>query len=380
MKKKLQKFFFISGARADYYIIKHLFIYLNKFFKSKIILHSDNYNLQKLYKKEKIFEKKSQYKFLKTNFGNSNNSWTLSVSFSNQVKKLSRFFKDENPSIIILIGDRSETLAAAIAATYNQIPILHIHGGEVSFGSIDEKFRHCISKLSNFHLVSHKDYKKRLIQLGENKKNIEVIGSLSLDSISSQTIPNKKDFFEKNSFLYKKFILVSLNSSSNEKNIKNLSHKLFKALDNFKNIMKVVTFPNSDLFNSYISKEIIKRKKRADYVIFKSLENHYLHYLKYCQFIIGNSSSGIIEAPYFNKLFINIGERQDGRLYSKTSTIKIYDLNTLNKVIQNVLKSKKKIVANNLYYKKNSKKIALKFIKKINLKNINYKKFIDLKI
>ena len=96
--------------------------------------------------------------------------------------------------------------------------------------------------------------------------------------------------------------------------------------------------------------------------------------------IIGNSSSGIIEAPYFNKLFVNIGDRQDGRLYSKSSTIKIYKLKNLNKQIKKILESKKKIVSKNLYFKKNSKKIALNFIKNIKLENINYKKFIDLKL
>ena len=280
----------------------------------------------------------------------------------------------------MLTGDRSDTLAAALAATFNQIPIIHIHGGELSFGSVDEKFRHCISKLSSFHLVSHKDYRKRLIQLGEKKENIKVIGSLSLDSISQKKIPSKTHFFQENKFLYKKFVLVSLNSCSNEENIAEISSKLFAALDNFKNLMKVVTFPNSDLFNSYISKEILKRKKRKDYAIFKTLGNSYMHYLKYCEFIVGNSSSGIIEAPYFNKVFINIGDRQDGRLFSKSSTVKIYNLNNLDQEIKKILKSKKKIFSKNLYFKKNSKQIALKFIKNINLENINYKKFVDLKI
>ncbi len=280
----------------------------------------------------------------------------------------------------MLTGDRSETLAAALAATYNQIPIIHIHGGELSFGSIDDKFRHCISKLSNFHLVSHKDYKRRLVQLGEKKENIKVIGSLSLDSISKKSIPSKMNFFKKNKFLLPKYILVSLNSSSNEENIANISAKLFDSLDSFKNIIKVVTVPNSDLFNTHILKEINKRKKREDYVIFNTLGSNYMYYLKYCEFIIGNSSSGIIEAPYFNKLFINLGDRQDGRLYSKNSTIKISKLSNLKKEIRTILKSNKKILSNNLYYKKNSKKIALNFIKKIKLENINYKQFIDIKI
>ena len=380
MKKKIKNFFFVSGARAEYYIIKELFIFLSKFFKSKIILHSDNFDFKKFYLKEDLFKNKSKFKFLKTNNEKSNDIKSVSASFSNQVIKLTHFFNKQKPSIIMLTGDRSDTLAAALAATFNQIPIIHIHGGELSFGSVDEKFRHCISKLSSFHLVSHKDYRKRLIQLGEKKENIKVIGSLSLDSISQKKIPSKTHFFQENKFLYKKFVLVSLNSCSNEENIAEISSKLFAALDNFKNLMKVVTFPNSDLFNSYISKEILKRKKRKDYAIFKTLGNSYMHYLKYCEFIVGNSSSGIIEAPYFNKVFINIGDRQDGRLFSKSSTVKIYNLNNLDQEIKKILKSKKKIFSKNLYFKKNSKQIALKFIKNINLENINYKKFVDLKI
>ena len=380
MKQKIEKFFFVSGARAEYYIVKELFVFLSKFYNSKIILHSDNFNLKKYYLKEDLFKNKLKFKFLKTNNKKSNDIKSISTSFSNQVRKLTLFFRKQKPSIIMLTGDRSDTLAAALAATFNQIPIIHIHGGELSFGSVDEKFRHCISKLSNFHFVSHKNYKKRLIQLGEKKENIKVIGSLSLDSISQKKIPSKINFFKENKFLYKKYILVSLNSSSNEENISKISSKLFAVLDKFKNLTKVVTFPNSDLFNSYISKEILIRKKRKDYVIFKTLGNRYMHYLKYCQFIIGNSSSGIIEAPYFNKIFINIGDRQDGRLFSKSSTIKIYKLNKLNQQITKVLKSKKKIISKNLYYKKNSKKIVLDFIKNINLENINYKKFVDLKI
>jgi len=379
LKKKIQNIYFISGTRAEYYIIKDLFIYLKKFFKSKLILHSDNFNFRKNYLKENLFKNKSNFKFIKTNTGKSNDVKSISSSFSNQVKILSSYLYEQKPSVIILTGDRSDTLATAIAATFNQIPIIHIHGGELSFGSIDEKFRHSISKLSNFHLVSHNNYKKRLIQLGEKKENIKVIGSLSLDSIRKENIPNKSDFFRLNNFLNRKYILVSLNSSSSEENIANISLKLFEALDNYKKIMKVVTIPNSDLFNTHIIKEILKRKKRKDYIIYQTLGNRYMHYLKYCQFIIGNSSSGIIEAPYFNKLFVNIGDRQDGRLYSKRSTIKIYKLNNLNKEIKKILESKKKIVSKNLYFKKNSKKIALNFIKKIKLENVNYKKFIDLK-
>lgn len=359
--------------------MRDLFIDCVKVFNTKMIFHSDNFKLKNFYEKDNFLKKKKNYEFIKTNSGNSNSTKTLSESFSKQVKKISNYLEQEKPSVIILIGDRSETFASAVAATYNQIPILHIHGGEVSFGSIDEKLRHCISKLSSFHLVSHNSYRKRLIQLGEKKRNIKVIGSLSLDSISRRKILSKKLFFKKYNYLSKKFILVSLNSSLYKDDINNLSKYLFKALDRFKNIVKVVSYPNSDLHNSNIIKEIDHRKKRKDYKIFKSLGEKYIDFLKNCFFIVGNSSSGIIEAPYFNKLFINIGNRQDGRLFSKSSTVKIYDFKKIGKVIENLIEKQNKFTSNNLYYKKNSIKNSINFIKQIDLRNINYKEFVDLK-
>ena len=116
-----------------------------------MILHSDNFNFKKEYKKDKLLKNKN-IQFLKTNYRKANSTRSLSNSFANQVKKISLLLEKQKPSLVILVGDRSETLAAALAATYNQIPILHIHGGELSF-DIDEKLRHCI-QLSSFHLVS----------------------------------------------------------------------------------------------------------------------------------------------------------------------------------------------------------------------------------
>ena len=375
---KVKKIFFISGSRAEFYILRKLFYECTKVFVTKMILHSDNFNFKKEYKKDKLLKNKN-IQFLNTNYKKANSTRSLSNSFANQLKKISLLLEKQKPSLVILVGDRSETLAAALAATYNQIPILHIHGGELSFGSIDEKLRHCISKLSSFHLVSHEMYKKRLLQLGENKNNIKVTGSLSLDSISKKKLINKNNFFQRHKKLTKKFLLVSLNSCLYDKDINQISKKLFSILDEYKSIDKVVSYPNSDLHNRHIHREISLRKKRKDYKIFKSLGKDYLDFLRFCDFIIGNSSSGIIEAPYFNKLFLCLGNRQDGRLYSKTSTIKIYETNNIKKNIHKYIKMKKNFKANNLYYKKNSVINSIKFLKKINLSNINFKKFVDLR-
>ena len=374
---KIKKIFFISGSRAEFYIMRDLFDQCNKNFNSKFIFHSDNYNFKTKYLKDPVLKGK-KFQFIRTNSGKSNDPKSLVKSFSNQVEKIGLILNKQKPCLIIVTGDRSETFAAAIAATHNQIPILHIHGGEVSFGSIDEKFRHCISKLSSFHLVSHAKYQKRLLQLGENKKTIKIIGSLSLDSISKKKFINRNDFFKKYKYLSKKFILVSLNSSLNDKDIKQTSIKLFSILDKYKEYDKVVTYPNSDLHNHNIIKDIELRKKSKDYKIFNSLGSNYADFLKHCHFIIGNSSSGIIEAPYFDKMFFCLGNRQDGRIFSKNSTIKIKRIENIKKKVQKFLNSKKIIRARNLYYKKDSVKNSIKFIKSINLLNINYKKFVDL--
>ncbi len=119
---------------------------------------------------------------LKTNYKKSNKSDEILKSFSKQVEKIGKILGLEKPDFVVIVGDRTEALSSAIAALLNKIPILHVHGGELSFGSLDERIRHAISKLASFHFVSHFKYKKRLQQMGENKNNIKVIGAPGLEN------------------------------------------------------------------------------------------------------------------------------------------------------------------------------------------------------
>ena len=372
--KKIKKITFISGSRADFFISEGLINTTAQFFDTTVILHAGHlqheYGLSANIAQKKI----AKLKIIKlnSNIGYSNNRSELNLSFASQIKKIGFKLKIINPDAVILIGDRTETLAASCSCMLRSIPIIHVHGGELSFGSMDEKLRHAITKLSSYHFVSHKSHKKRLIQLGEDKRRIKVIGSPSLKNISESKL-NKK-----NNILNKKFILVTLNSYLTKNETYFFSKKLFSNLDKI-NILKVVTFPNPDLHNSFIITELEKRKKRHDYKIYKHLGDQYPSFLKSSEFIIGNSSSGIIEAPFFNKYFLNIGSRQDGRIYSKKTTIN-YKMNSkknLLKIIKEVLK-RKKIKANNLYFNKNCNKIFLKALKNINIDNLVYKKFYDL--
>jgi UDP-hydrolysing UDP-N-acetyl-D-glucosamine 2-epimerase len=377
IKRKIKKVLFISGSRAEFFILEKLFYETLKYFDTKILLHAGH--TQKKYGqlikdiKKKISKK--NILSIKTNFGNSNNELQIIKSFAKQVDKIGKKLLSEKPSVVILVGDRTETLAAASASVICNIPIIHIHGGELSLGSMDEKLRHAISKLSSIHFVSHKIYKKRLIQMGENKSKIKIIGAPALLNYSGLKI-DKISFFKKFDLTEKKYILVCLNSYILKKETDYFSEKMFNALDKF-NITKIVTYPNPDLYNKSIIDNIEKRKKRKDYKIFKFLGGDYPKFLKYCNFLIGNTSSGIIEAPYFSKFFLNLGSRQEGREFSKKTTINL-KINNKNMplVIQEILK-KKYTKSENLYYNKNCLKIFIKCLKKIDLEEFNKKIFFD---
>ena len=313
---------------------------------------------------------------LKTNYKKSNKSDEILKSFSKQVEKIGKILGLEKPDFVVIVGDRTEALSSAIAALLNKIPILHVHGGELSFGSLDERIRHAISKLASFHFVSHFKYKKRLQQMGENKNNIKVIGAPGLENYKKLKF-DKKKFLIKHKLAGKKFILVTLNSYLSKSETVHFANILFRDLDNL-NIMKIVTYPNPDINNQIIIDKIKDRADRSDYKIFKYLGSEYPKFLKHCEFIVGNTSSGIIEAPYFNKFFVNLGSRQNGREISKNSTRNItVKTNSLKIIFKKLLKNRS-TRSQNLYYKKNCLNLFLDNLIRIDKNKLKIKNFIDI--
>lgn len=380
MKKqnKISKILFVSGTRADFYIIKNLFLRTNRFIPSKIVLHAGL--LQTFYGNisKEILKKIPDKNIIsiKTNYKKSNKSKEILKSFSNQIQKIGTILINEKPDVVTIVGDRTEALATAVAALLNKIPILHVHGGELSFGSLDERIRHAISKLSSFHFVSHIKYKKRLQQMGEKKNKIKVIGAPGLENY-------KKLNFDKNFFLNtynlndKRFVLVTLNSYLSKFETEHFASIMFRDLDKL-NVTKIITYPNPDIHNQIIIDNIEKRTNRSDYRIFKYLGSEYPKFLKHCEFIVGNTSSGIIEAPYFNKIFVNLGSRQNGREISKNTTINVsMKAKSLNKIFKKLL-NKKKIKSRNLYYKKNCLNLFFDTLKNIDKNELETKNFIDI--
>ncbi|MAV82878.1 MAG: UDP-N-acetylglucosamine 2-epimerase (hydrolyzing), partial [Pelagibacteraceae bacterium] len=294
--------------------------------------------------------------------------------------KFSKLLENNKPNIAILLGDRIETLFAAIALHSFNIPIAHIGGGELTKGATDNAFRHSITKLSNLHFVSNNTYYKRVLQLGENKNNVFIVGDPAVELIKKSKFKSKIQIENSLGFkLFKKNIIVTFHPETLDLNNNNKKFKiLLDFLENLKEYRIIFTFPNSDQNSVEIIKLLkISTKKNRNFIIFKEMGTlNYLSTMKYCEFILGNSSSGLTEAPILNIPSINYGSRQEGRIRFQTvidCDTNIKSLKNSYKKIQNIKKNKIKIKGQD--FSDRLSNILTKKINKINIK----KEFIDLK-
>lgn len=217
------------------------------------------------------------------------------------------------PDIVVILGDRYEALAAATAAMVHRIPIAHIHGGELTEGLIDDSIRHTITKMSILHFTSTETYRNRVIQLGEHPERVKCVGALGIENIKTQKLMSRKELEDNLCIrLDRPFMMISFHPVTLENNTaKEQFENLLKALDSFKEYQFVFTKANSDTngreINQKIDEYVNNNERRA--VAYTSLGMvKYLSMLKYCEMVVGNSSSGIIEAPSFHIPTVNIGD------------------------------------------------------------------------
>ncbi len=374
----------VTSSRAEYGLIKDLIEKIKSSDRFNCHLSVTGSHLSKAHGftiNEIIKEKtKINSKINILNRGDSNHD--ISESFSRGVSKFSKLFKKIKPELLLILGDKFEIMSAVVASTLHRIPIAHIHGGEITEGAIDDVIRHSITKMSHIHFASNKQHQDRIIQMGENPNYVFNVGSLGLENIKNFSFKNKEYFKKKYQISFdKKTILicfhpVTLEPRSEKKHISNL----LNALKYFKNLNLIFTAPNADHGHQIISKAIksfVKRNKNSFYI--KSFgRGDFLSCLKYSQIILGNSSSGIIEAPSLGTLAINLGNRQRGRLHAMS--VVNCDLNslTIKKNIELMLKKNikdKKKFFKNPYYKKNTSNLMIKYLEKLNYKNLIQKTF-----
>lgn len=243
----------------------------------------------------------------------------ISNSLAIGIKNFSIYFEKQKPDLILILGDRYESFACAVAAYISRIPIAHIHGGETTRGAIDEAFRHSITKMSHLHFTATDMYKKRVIQLGEAPNTVFSVGAPGIENIKRIKLFNLKDLETEINFEFNKRNLlityhpVTLEDHTSKYQIKNL----LASLDKLKNTHLIFTKSNVDTggstINNTIKAYVESNKNKA--ILFSSLgSKRYLSILKYVDGIVGNSSSGIIEAPSLRVGTVNIGDRQLGRV------------------------------------------------------------------
>lgn len=227
------------------------------------------------------------------------------------------------PDIVVILGDRYEALAAATAAMVHRIAIAHIHGGELTLGAVDDAIRHSITKMSTLHFTSTEEYRKRVIQLGEDPENVIWVGALGVENIQSQQLLGKKELAQSIGFsLDDPYIIVTFHPVTLENNTAGQQiENLLNALDNFNEYRIIFTKANADTDGRIINRKIDQYVKlnSGRTKVFTSLGMvRYLSALKYCELVIGNSSSGIIEAPSLGIPTVNIGNRQLGRVRAES--------------------------------------------------------------
>ena len=379
----MKNIFIVSSSRSEFGILKNIIINLSnsKRVKCKLIITGTHLNKKFGNTIDEInnLKLKNLYK-IKLKMGKTSSFNSCKIS-SELIKKIGNLYKKDKPDCLVVFGDRFEMLPISLVSFLYKVPILHIGGGETTEGSSDESIRHAITKLSSFHFVTHEVHKKRLIQLGEKKENVFVIGSPGIENIKKTKILTKSMLEKKFKFKFLKInIVVNFYPLTNKINKdKTYILELLNALNKFKHTRIIFTSPAFDIGTDIITKEIKNFcKYNKNSLFFKSLgSTNYISLLKHSDLIVGNSSSGLIEAPVIGTRVINIGDRQKGRIRPK----EIYDIKCNKQIIEEDIKKilNKKIKFTQIYPNINSSKKFLKIISKIDLKDSLTKKFIDIK-
>ena len=293
----------------------------------------------------------------------------MAGSMSECLQNMTKALNYLKPDLLVILGDRYELLGSAIASMSHRIPIAHIHGGEITSGAIDDSIRHSISKLSHLHFPIHDEYKKRLIQLGENPETIFNYGGLGAHSIKNIKFKSKLDLENELKIKLDKMIfLITFHPTTLEKNkSKYQVSNLLSALDKFKDVIKIFTSSNFDHENKIIKRKILNFTYKNKNAFFYSSLGHssYVSLMKISSLVIGNSSSGVLETPSLGIPTVNIGNRQKGRIISKNIVNSKYEKNHIIKNIKKalILDKKKLSKIGSPFYKINTpKNIAKKII------------------
>ncbi len=312
----VKKIVFVTGTRADFGKLKPLIDVIQKNDAFECHIFVTGMHMLSKYGQTITEIEENNYNNIYP-FNNQTDNTDMDVVLSNTIVGFGNYVKELNPDMIIVHGDRVEALAGAVVGMLVNVLVAHIEGGEVS-GTVDEVIRHTITKMSHIHLVANEAAKKRVIQLGERKDSIFVIGSPDIDIMTSDNLPSLEFVKTHYEIPYKEYAIfcyhpVTTELEELEIHIKEVVNAAKKSKKNY-----VVIYPNNDTGSEIILREIKKLKSDRNFRILPSMRfESYLTLLKNAKFIIGNSSAGIREAIFYGVPSINIGSRQNNRSKNK---------------------------------------------------------------
>ena len=310
---------------------------------------------------------------------------TTVLSLSKALAGFAKAYETLRPDLIVILGDRYEMLAAASAALIFKIPVAHLHGGEITEGAYDDAIRHAITKMSHLHFTSTDEYRKRVIQMGEQPDRVFNVGSLGVENVKNLPLMGKEEIEKEIGFVINKnTILVTYHPVTlGVRTVKEDVENFMAALEERKDLRIIFTMPNSDtgaqIIADAISDFVARNSDRA--VAYKSLGiKRYLSVMKYVGAVVGNSSSGLIEVPSFGIPTLNIGDRQKGRVAAQSVYNCTPDKESVLKGLDYILSDEFRKLAysvRNPYEKENTAEEIFKVIRNYPLEQLEQKSFYD---
>lgn len=383
----IKKISIVTGSRADYGLLRKLIQLIKDDSEMKLEIISAGSHHSRVHGETYNEIESDGFKIdfkIDTLNGFVDEIGTISSIGKVQVK-VAEIFNISRPHLLVVLGDRYEIFAAALSALILQIPIAHIHGGELTYGAIDDSFRHAISKFSHFHFVATEKSKKRVIQLGESPDRVFLVGGMGADVISQMpyTAKNELEKILNHKFGTRNLVVTYHPETNSLVSPKPQIDELLKALDCFEDIHLIFTGVNADpnsieIHNSI--KNFVASRSNSIYISSLGMRN-YLSCIIYSDGVIGNSSSGLLEVPSLKKSTINIGNRQAGR--ELASSVINSDLNSENiiRAIKHLYSSEHQMNLINVVNPYGESGASLKIYKKIKEllnKNIGIKTFFDI--
>ena len=383
----MRKICFVTGTRAEYGLLSRLMRLVKEDKDLQLQVIATNMHLMPEYGETYKEIEKDGFAIDKKVYMHkpSDDAHGIISSMAEEMQGMNDALSELKPDILVLLGDRYEILVAAQVALIHRIPIAHIHGGEVTEGAFDDAIRHSVTKMSSLHFTSCEEYRHRVIQMGEQPSRVFDVGSLGVENIKAVPLMAKDELEASLDFkIDTQTILVTYHPVTLGGDPAKDIHEFLDALDQFKDLKVIFTMPNSDTGRDAIAlaveNYVENHSNRAKAYTSLGLKR-YLSTLQFVKAAVGNSSSGIIEVPSFGIPTLNIGDRQKGRLASKSvvncGTSKDEVIAGLKLCLSEEMQKAAKTYENP-YAKPDTANLIYQELKNVVLAGLNLKTFYDL--